>query len=325
MNESKATILSVQDLRTYFFTYRGVIKAADGVSLRIEKGEVLGLIGETGCGKSVTGLSIMRLIEKPGKIVGGKIIFEREDLLKKTEDEMRKLRGGKISIIIQDPLSSLNPVFKIGDQVIESIRKHNKSMNKKEAKEKALNSLDQTKIPDPLGIVGRYPHELSGGMLQRVIIAIAVSCEPTLIIADEATSSLDVTIQAQILKLLRDLNKKLGTSTLMITHDFGVLAHVCDSAAVMYAGNLVESASTVDILKNPLHPYTKGLINAIPEPRNVNRQLKTIKGIVPGLANTPSGCIFHPRCEFVKKECLKDKPNLSDVDGRHRVACLLYQ
>jgi oligopeptide/dipeptide ABC transporter ATP-binding protein len=314
-------ILSIQNLRIHFFTYRGVIKAVDGISLRINKGEILGLIGETGCGKSVTGLSAMRLIESPGKIVSGRILFEGEDLLAKTESEMRSLRGSQISMIVQDPLSSLNPVYKIGEQIAESIRKH-QNIEDKIAVEKALNILDDVRIPNPRGVMNRYPHELSGGMLQRVIIAIAICSGPKLIIADEATSALDVTIQAQILKLLKDLNLQLGTSILMITHDFGVLAHTCNSAAVMYAGHIVETASTVEILRAPHHPYAKGLINAIPSKKE--HKLRTIKGKVPNLAYPPKGCIFHPRCDWVKKICLQEKPELFDLGNKHEVACFLY-
>ena len=323
MNRNKDQIIAtIEDLRVYFYTYHGIVKAVDGVSFNIKRGKILGLLGETGCGKSVTALSIMRLIDKPGKIVSGRIIFEGEDLLRKTEAEMKQLRGGKISIVFQDPMSSLNPVFKIGSQVIESLQKH-KNLKKKEAMEETLDLLARVNIPDPLGIINKYPHELSGGMLQRVIIAIAISCEPALIIADEPTSALDVTIQAQILQLITELNVKLGTSTLMITHDFGVLANSCDSSAVMYAGHLVEFGDTSVILKNPLHPYTKGLINAIPIISENNKKINTIKGAVPSLIDPPPGCIFHPRCDFTQKVCLQEKPKLVQVENQHWVSCFL--
>jgi oligopeptide/dipeptide ABC transporter ATP-binding protein len=307
----------------YFFTYAGTVKAVDGVTFRIEKGKILGLIGETGSGKSVTAFAIMRLIDQPGKIMGGKIIFEGENLLSKTESEMKRLRGHKISMIFQDPMVSLNPVIKIGKQIIESNQKH-RNLKRKDALEKAINLLESVKIPDPFGLMNKYPHELSGGMLQRVLIAIAISCEPLLILADEPTSSLDVTIQAQILKLITDLNLKLNTSTLMITHDFGVLANSCDSCAVMYSGKIVENGKTVDIIKEPLHPYTKGLINAIPKFSKNTQKIKTIKGIVPNLIDLPAGCIFNPRCDFAKSHCLKENPKLVEVNNQHWVSCFLY-
>jgi peptide/nickel transport system ATP-binding protein/oligopeptide transport system ATP-binding protein len=321
--EDKITCL-IEDLRVDFFTYNGTVKAVDGVSFKVESGKILGLIGETGCGKSVTALSIMRLIDEPGKIMSGRIIFEGEDLLKKTEAQMRKLRGCKISIIFQNPMVSLNPVFKIGSQVIETLQKH-KNIRKKEALEETLDLLESVKMPDPSGMIDKYPHELSGGMLQRVLIAIAISCGPALIIADEATSSLDVTIQAQILRLIRDLNGKLGASTLMITHDFGVLATSCDSSAVMYAGNIVENGDTSDIIKSPLHPYTKGLINAIPKLSQSIKKLNTIKGTIPSLVDPPPGCIFHLRCDFAKGRCLQEKPELLQVENRRWVSCFLYK
>jgi len=321
--EREESALTIEDLRTYFFTYNATVRAVDGVSLGIAKGKMVGLVGETGCGKSVTGFSIMRLIEKPGRIVGGRIIFEKEDLLKKSEAEMRKIRGSKISMIFQDPMSSLNPVFKIGAQIIESILKH-KNVTKQEAKDEAVHVLEQVQMPDPPGTLNKYPHELSGGMLQRVIIAIAILCEPRIMIADEPTSALDVTIQSQILRLIGDLNKEFHTSILMITHDFGVLAMLCDQIAVMYAGNLVENADTTAILKTPFHPYTQGLIKSIPTMTETKERLSTIRGFVPNLGNPPPGCIFHPRCDFAKKDCLKEKPGWVQVEDGHWVSCFLY-
>jgi oligopeptide/dipeptide ABC transporter ATP-binding protein len=321
--EREEIALTIEDLRTHFFTYHAIVRAVDGVSLKIAKGKMVGLVGETGCGKSVTGFSIMRQIEKPGRIVGGRIIFEGEDLLKKSEAEMRRIRGGKISMIFQDPMSSLNPVFKIGAQIIETILKH-KDVRIQEAKDEALHALEQVQMPDPLGTLNKYPHELSGGMLQRVIIAIAILCEPDIIIADEPTSALDVTIQAQILRLIGDLNKKLRTSILMITHDFGVLAMVCDRIAVMYAGHLVENGATSDILGRPFHPYTRGLIQSIPRITETQERLSTIRGFVPNLATPTPGCIFHPRCDFAKKECLEEKPEWAQVEEQHWVSCFLH-
>ena len=322
MHDDGDILLSVEDLRTYFYTYRGVVKAVDGVSFQIKKGQIVGLIGESGCGKSVTGSSILRLVEKPGKIEGGRIIFENEDLLQKSQDEMRQLRGGKISMVFQDPMSSLNPVFNVGDQIIESVQKH-KHIGKAEAKAQALEILDKVRIPNAARIMKRYPHELSGGMAQRVIIAISIACEPSLIIADEATSALDATIQAQILRLIRELNSKLGTSVLMITHDFGVLAQVCDSAIVMYAGNLIECGPTENILKNPLHPYTRGLMNAIPRLTKDQKKLNTISGTVPDLINAPSGCLFNTRCEFAERQCSQQKPSLIQAEKGHWASCFL--
>ena len=316
-------MLKLKELETHFFIYEGVVKTLNKIDLTVYKGETLGIVGETGCGKSVTALSIMGLIPSPpGKIVGGKILLEGEDLLKKGKEEMRKIRGSKISMIFQNPTSSLNPVFTVGDQLMTVIRNHY-NVSKKEAQKRAVKIFEQVGLPDPGRTLWKYPHELSGGMQQRIMIAIALSCEPTLLIADEPTTALDVTIQAQILNLMKNLKKELKTSILLITHNLGVIAKVCDRVAIMYAGELVEEATIEKIFENPKHPYSKGLLGSIPKV-DQKGELETIRGGVCDLMNPPLGCRFYPRCPFSMKICQKEKPRRIKVEEDHFVSCYLY-
>jgi peptide/nickel transport system ATP-binding protein len=399
----KKKLLSVKDLKTYFFTEEGIVKAVDGVSFDILEDETLGLVGETGCGKSVTALSILRLVRAPGKIMEGEVIFKNQiNLLDLDEKEMRKFRGNNITMIFQDPLNSLNPVISVGKQIsevfflhqsdelkqgLDELRLERKNLlaQKKEfhhelklveselkefkseegteineedrlvieEKEKQIdiikekiNEIDEKTahsptikdvaaqksaqiivevgIADAEGILDRYPHELSGGMRQRVMIAMALSCEPALLIADEPTTALDVTIQAQILDLMKDLKTRFNTSILMITHDLGIIADVCDRVAVMYSGNIVEYATAEHLFKNPRHPYTQGLIGAIPSIEKKNRKLQVIRGMVPNLIFPPSGCRFHPRCDYRLEICDKIRPTLNEIGDRYFVACHLF-
>jgi oligopeptide/dipeptide ABC transporter ATP-binding protein len=320
-------ILDVHDLKTYFFTEDGVVKAVDGVDFSVKAGQVLGLVGESGCGKSVTSLSIMRLVGVPGKITGGEIFFEGVDLLKLPEAEMVKMRGDRISMIFQQPQSSLNPVFRVGDQVAEVLQIH-KGMKHKEAWAKAVELLNLVGIPDPTRKVEAYPHEMSGGQAQRVMIAMALALSPKLLIADEPTTALDVTIQAQILDLIRGLREKLNTAVILITHDLGVIAEMADQVAVMYAGEIVEYAEATPIFAHPAHPYTQGLIGSIPVLGKVVDRLEVIPGLVPNLIDLPVGCRFAPRCLLRKKYglkiCTKQKPDLVTVEPGHTVRCWLY-
>jgi peptide/nickel transport system ATP-binding protein/oligopeptide transport system ATP-binding protein len=316
-------LLRVENLKTYFFTHEGTVKAVDGVSFTINKGETLGLVGESGCGKSVTALSIMRLIQSPpGKIVDGKIFLEGTNLLELTEKEMRKIRGCKISMIFQEPMTSLDPMFTIGSEITEVLKLH-QSLTKDDARKKAIESLLTVKFPDPEKRIDDYPHELSGGMRQRVMIAMALSCNPALLIADEPTTALDVTIQAQILKLIDELRKKFGTSVLLITHDLGVIAKTCDNVALMYAGYMVEYTDVHTFFKEPLHPYAQALMKSIPRLDTDTERLKIIRGIVPNLLDLPEGCPFHPRCEFCFEPCTKQLPGLIQVGKNHWVRCYL--
>jgi oligopeptide/dipeptide ABC transporter ATP-binding protein len=318
-------LLEVRDLYINFYTYEGVVKAIDGVSFHINERETFGLVGETGCGKSVTARAILRLIPTPpGKIERGEIIYKGVDLLKLSEAEILKYRGNEISMIFQEPMNSLNPVFTIGDQLIETIMVNQKK-SREEAYEIAVEMLEKVKLPDPESIMNKYPHELSGGQRQRVVIAIALSCNPSLLIADEPTTALDVTVQAQILDLMEELKQKLGMSILMITHDLGVVAEICQRVGVMYAGNIVEMASVEDIFEKRYHPYTKGLLNAIPIfGEGKKRRLEEIPGSVPNLLHPPPGCRFHPRCPFAKEICKKEKPELVEIEPGHYVRCHLY-
>ena len=314
-------LLRINGLKTYFFTHEGTVKAVDDINIKINKGETLGLVGESGCGKSVTALSIMRLIPTPpGKIVSGKILLEGKNLLDLDEKEMRKIRGRKISMIFQEPMTSLDPMFTIGDEIAEVIKLH-QGLKKNEAREKAIESLRTVGIPDPEKRIKEYPHELSGGMRQRAMIAMALSCNPALLIADEPSTALDVTIQAQILRLIDELRKKFGTSVLLITHDLGVIAETCDNVAVMYAGHIVEHTDVNTLFHNPLHPYTKGLMKSIPRLDIDTERLEIIKGLVPNLLNMSSGCPFHPRCDFCFERCTKKLPKLIEVEKNHLVRC----
>jgi peptide/nickel transport system ATP-binding protein len=319
-------LLQVKDLTTHFFTERGVARAVEGVSFELEAGRVLGVVGESGCGKSVTALSVMRLIEPPGRIVGGEIWFDGRNLLALSEEEMRSLRGNEISMIFQEPMTSLNPVFRIGDQIIEAIRQHER-MSRREALQRAIDLLDRVGIPAAQERVRDYPHQMSGGMRQRVMIAIAVACSPRLIIADEPTTALDVTIQAQILERLQKMKEQTGTAIMLITHDLGVIAEVTQDVAVMYAGRIVEQAACVDLFDKPLHPYTQGLMLSIPgkAAQEGRKRLQAIPGVVPSLLALPPGCKFNTRCPHVFDRCLADpEPGLLLPARGHPVRCWLY-
>ena len=317
-------LLEVKNLKTYFYTDDGVVKSVDGVSFAVEKGKTLGIVGESGCGKSITSLSIMQLVETPpGKIVDGEIIYEGEDLLKKNKEEMRKIRGGQIAMIFQEPMTSLNPVFTVGQQIMEALRIHT-DLDKHKAKERAIEMLKLVKIPLAEKRFDEYPHQLSGGMRQRVMIAMALSCNPKLLICDEPTTALDVTIQAQILDLINELKEKLGTSIMMITHDLGVIAEVADDVMVMYAGRVVEHGSADAIFESPKHPYTAGLMDCIPKLSDADdKRLSIIEGMVPSFDQMPKGCAFCPRCTEAKKICTEKMPELTDVDGQ-KVRCFKY-
>ena len=320
-------LVKISNLKTYFYTEDGVIKAVDDVSFRIKEGETLGVVGESGCGKSITAMSLMRLIPNPpGKIVGGEILFEGKSILQLDDAEMRKIRGNKISVIFQEPMTSLNPVFTIGFQINEALILH-QGMKEAEATKKAVETLTLVGIPRADEIVNCYPHELSGGMRQRAMIAMAISCNPMLLIADEPTTALDVTIQAQILDLMRNLKSKLNSSIMLITHDLGVIAEMADYVVVMYAGKVVEEASVVEIFKNPMHPYTVGLLESKPLINSDKTRLYTIPGQVPNPLAMPEGCYFHPRCEKAMDICKKQQPTIKDSNEHnvHKVACWLYE
>jgi len=317
------SLVSINDLKTYFYTAEGTVKAVDRVSLKIGRGEVLGLVGESGCGKSTAALSVMRLIREPGKIVGGEIWFDGEDLLKKSEEEMRKIRGAKISMIFQNPMSSLNPVFTIRSQIAEAINLH-QNVQKREIKKKVVEILDKVGIPDPSERMEDYPHEYSGGMAQRAMIAMALSCNPKLLIADEPTTNLDVTIQAQILELMKQLRKDFGASILLIGHDLGVISELSDRIAVMYAGKVVEYSDLTGIFQSAKHPYTQALLESIPRLDVETERLRIIPGTVPRLINPPPGCRFHTRCESAMKICSEQEPLHIEVGKEHVVACHLY-
>ena len=321
-----APLLEIKDLVTVFHTSGGRLPAVDGVSLSIERGRTLGLVGESGCGKSVTAMSTLRLVSSPGRIESGSITFTKDgesiDLVTAPEKQLRKVRGGRIGMIFQEPMTSLNPVFTIGNQIAEVVQLHRK-VSRSEARSRALEMLQLVRVADPEQRLDAYPHQLSGGMRQRVMIAIALACEPDLIIADEPTTALDVTIQAQILELLDDLRSRLGTAILLITHDLGVVAETCDDVAVMYAGRIVEQASAVELFSRPLHPYTIGLLQARP---NVDARdsgpLATIPGMVPPPQDFPSGCRFHPRCSHAREpQCNVEPPSLREVSPGHFVRC----
>ena len=328
VTDNQKPLLEVRGLKTYFYTEDGVVKAVDGVDFVIYPGEVLGLVGESGCGKSVTSLSIMRLISVPGKIVEGEILFEGVDLVKASEEEMMKVRGNRISMIFQQPQSALNPVFRVGDQISEVLNVH-QNFGKEAGRKRAVELLKQVGIPEPESRAESFPHEMSGGMAQRVMIAMALACVPDLLIADEPTTALDVTIQAQILDLMRAMRVQLGTTVILITHDLGVIAEMADRVAVMYAGEIVEQSSVDALFDLPLHPYTKGLIGSIPILGEVRERLDVIPGNVPNLVNLPPGCRFAPRClariEHNLSICADKRPELTDVSAEHKVRCWLYQ
>ena len=319
------SLLEVKDLKTYFYTDSGVAKAVDGVTFSLDKGKTLGIVGESGCGKSVTSLSIMRLVDPAtGRNEGGSIVFDGQDLLTLPEKEMRKLRGNRISMIFQEPMTSLNPVFTIGDQIAESLKLH-KGLDKKAARDRAIELLELVGIPEAGKRVDEYPHQLSGGMRQRVMIAMALSGDPELLIADEPTTALDVTIQAQILQLLKDLQEKLHMSIIIITHDLGVIAEMADEVAVMYAGDIVEKAPTRALFDDPRHPYTIGLMNSIPDINDHVSRLRTLEGLVPSLYDMPSGCRFAPRCQFCCPECEAHRINLTTLPDGRQVRCRRFE
>ena len=317
---TKKEILKIENLKTYFDTFAGLVKAVDGVSLQVGEGETLGLVGESGSGKSVTALSILGIVPKPGKIMDGKVIYKGENLLEKSENELQKIRGKEIGYIFQDPSTSLNPVFTIADQLTEVIRVH-QNLTKREALERAVELLRLVEIPDPELKIWSYPHQLSGGMKQRIAVARALSCQPSLLLADEPTTNLDVTIQAQILQLMKNLKDKLGMSMILITHDMGIVAGVADRITVLYAGRVCETADTKTIFYNPLHPYTNALLTAVPSLALRKEKLEVIPGTIPNLVDPPSGCRFHPRCEYAKDVCAKKIPPLIEVESGHYVAC----
>ena len=317
-------LLEVKNLKTYFYTDDGVVKSVDDVSFSVEKGKTLGIVGESGCGKSITSLSIMQLVETPpGKIVGGEILYQGENLLEKNKDQMRKIRGGEIAMIFQEPMTSLNPVFTVGKQIMEALMLHT-DLDKAQAKERAIEMLKLVKIPLPEKRFNEYPHQLSGGMRQRVMIAMALSCNPKLLICDEPTTALDVTIQAQVLEMMKGLRDKYNTSMLMITHDLGIVAEICDEVSVVYAGRVIEHGTLEDIFKNTRHPYTEGLFNSLPNLENRQAELKPIKGLMPDPSNLPKGCAFCPRCEYATEICKTQKPPRTYRNDTHYVECHLY-
>ena len=312
-------ILEVENLRTYFFTEAGTVKAVDGISFNLAKGETLGLVGESGSGKTITAFSVLRIVPRPGRIVDGKITFEGTSLLDLSEAEMRKIRGSKIAIVFQDPSSSLNPVFTVGDQIADIIM-HHQDLKKQEAHRKTIDLLKMVGISEVATRAHQYPHQLSGGMKQRIAVARALACEPALLFADEPTTNLDVTIQAQVLELIKDLKKKLNMSLVMITHDMGIIAEMTDRVTVLYAGCVCESASTKELFKTPVHPYTVALLRAVPRIDRIGG-LSVIPGSIPNLIEPPSGCRFHPRCGFATEVCGKEVPQLVEVSPDHFVAC----
>jgi len=321
MRNPAAALLEVRGLQTHFASERGVVRAADGVDLRLERGRTLGIVGESGCGKSVTALSIMGLVpQPPGRIPAGEVLFEGEDLLRLPPWRLRDLRGDKLSMIFQEPMTSLNPAFQVGDQIAEAILRH-KNVNKAEAASQAIEMLRKVRIPSPEARAREYPHQLSGGMRQRVMIAMALACNPKLLIADEPTTALDVTIQAQILELMRALREELGTAIILITHDLGVIAELADDVIVMYAGKVVERCAVPRLFAEPQHPYTIGLLGSIPRLDLEQERLSAIEGFVPDAAAMPEGCRFHPRCPFSIEKCRQEEPALAEIAPNHFAAC----
>jgi len=320
---SVKNVLEVKDLKTYFFTRSGVVKAVDGVSFTVNEGETLGIVGESGSGKSISCLSILRLVPEPaGRIVSGEIFLDGENLLEKSIPEMRRIRGSKISMILQDPMTSLNPVYTIGNQVMEPVKLHQK-LDKKNAWEKAKEMLSLVKIPAPEVRMKEYPHQMSGGMRQRIVGAMALSCQPRLLIADEPTTALDVTIQAQFLKLLKSIQKELNISLIVVTHDFGIVAKICDRVVVMYAGKVAENAPIRELFNNPQHPYTQALIESLPKLEVERERLASIEGQPPDLGHLPPGCKFAPRCSRVMDICRKEEPSQTTIHEGHVMSCWL--
>lgn len=314
-------ILEVENLTTHFETERGTVKAVDGVSFDLDRGETVGIVGESGSGKSVTAMTIMGLIDDAGNVKRGSVKYEGEELLDKSEKEMRSIRGNEIAMVFQDPMTSLNPTYTVGQQIDRVIRTH-QDVSKSQAREKTIKLMEQVGIPEPHSRVENYPHQFSGGMRQRALIAMAISCEPDILIADEPTTALDVTIEAQIFDLLDDLQDQYGMSLVLITHDLGVVAGTCDRVNVMYAGRIVEKANNDDLFTEPRHPYTRGLLRSIPELRSESSKLTPIEGDVPNPAALPSGCSFHPRCPHAIPECQEYDPELREVVPEQEVACI---
>jgi oligopeptide/dipeptide ABC transporter ATP-binding protein len=322
-------VLEVKDLQTHFFTDKGVVKAVDGVTFDLVEGKTLGVVGESGCGKSITAMSVLRLIDKNGGIVGGSVMYDGRDISKIPLDDMMKIRGNDISIIFQEPMTSLNPVFRIGDQIVEAIKLH-QDLSKSEAHDKAVTMLKLVGIPRAERVVYDYPHQLSGGMRQRAMIAMALACDPKILIADEPTTALDVTIQAQILSLMNDLKEKMNTAIMLITHDLGVVAQMADDVIVMYSGKVVESADVIELYQNPKHPYTQGLLESIPDLKSEKKRLNSIEGVVPNPMELPKGCYFAPRCKFAMDKCWEQEPGVYFIDKEkngenHKVKCFLYE
>lgn len=324
--ENRDELLKINDLKTYFYTDKGIVPAVDGISLSVKKGQIIGIVGESGCGKSITSLSILKLVSDPGKIVGGEIIFQGENLADKSIKEMQKIRGNSISMIFQEPMTSLNPVYTIGKQVAEAILTHKKDITKAEAKKSVIEMFNLVGIPEPEKRFNTFPHQLSGGLRQRVMIAMALICHSKLLIADEPTTALDVTIEAQILSLMKKLRDDIGTSIIMITHNLGVVAELCDYAYVMYAGKIMEHAEIFELFKNPMHPYTVGLLKSIPKKNEdiERKRLYSIKGMVPNLLSLPKGCRFKPRCEEAMEICSEREPEIIDIGNEHTVRCWKY-
>lgn len=317
-------ILEIKDLATHFFTDKGVVKAVDGISYDLNEGEILGIVGESGCGKSVSAMSILNLVDEPGKIVNGSIKYNGEELVGVSESKMRHFRGNEISMIFQEPMTSLNPVFRVGDQITESLKLH-RNMDKDAARKRAIELLSLVGIPRAEKVVDDYPHQLSGGMRQRVMIAMALACEPKILIADEPTTALDVTIQSQILSLMVDLQRETDTAIILITHDLGVVAQMAHHVIVMYSGRIVEAAPVVELYKNPKHPYTVGLLKSIPNLVEEQARLNSIDGVVPNPFDLPKGCHFAPRCEHAMDICLQSYPDNYIINDKHTAACYLYK
>lgn len=320
--DEQRNILEIKGLQSYFFTEKGVAKAVDGVDITIPKGKIIGLVGESGCGKSMTARSIMGLLKYPGRIAGGSILYEGMDLTKLTEKQLREICGNDISMIFQEPMTSLNPVLKVGRQVRETLLVHNRGISKQDAKARVIEMFEKVGIPEAAKRYDSYPHELSGGLRQRVMIAMAMICRPHLLIADEPTTALDVTIEAQILRLMKQLRDETGTSVLIITHNLGVVAEICDYVYVMYAGKIVEQAPTCELFDHASHPYTKGLMASIPRIGRNPERLHTIPGVVPNLLHLPEGCAFCSRCECHEERCQRERPHLEKVGDEHWVSCL---
>jgi len=322
------SILEIKNLKTYFYTDKGIIPAVDNVSINVDKGKIVGIVGESGCGKSITSLSILQLVAPPGKIADGEIVFNGKNLLHCSQSEIRSIRGNEISMIFQEPMTSLNPVYTVGKQVVETLLIHNKKINRQEAKDKVIEMFNLVGIPEPEKRYNVYPHQLSGGLRQRIMIAMALVCRSKLLIADEPTTALDVTIEAQILNLMKRLQKEIDTSIILITHNLGVVAEMCDFVYVMYAGKIMEQANVYELFDNPLHPYTEGLLKSIPRVNAQNGEsgrLFSIKGMVPNMLYLPKGCRFSPRCEFAMDICKEQEPELVDLGKGHLVRCLKYK